>query len=279
MNPELAERIAALAADRQSGASEILERAIAILRDAEAAGANMRVVGWSLRAAQPSMAGVLNATLAALAGDLDRFAARTARAPEAIARIAGDLLETGLPPDAPLIVVTLSYSGTVARTLERLAERREVNVCCSESRPTLEGKRLATRLIAAGVGVQYYLDAALGQAVKSADAVLIGADAVTPEWFINKIGTRSLAATAVQGGIPVYVVAGREKFVRPDSVLQITVRSGPPAEVWDGVPEGIVVWNPYFEACPVELATAFVTDIGLIGSADVASVCRSAVIY
>ncbi len=36
-----------------------------------------------------------------------------------------------------------------------------------------------------------------------------------PDWFLNKTGTRMLAASAAQQGVPVYVVATRDKFVSP----------------------------------------------------------------
>src|SRR5918994_5662333 len=131
MSPELEKRIAVLAADRESGASEILAVAIAILRDA-VEGVELLEVAEALQRAHPSMAPIWNATAAALNGDLDRFAQRVARAPQAIARFAADLLELGLPPAAPLRIVTLSYSGTVAYVLESLARRRSLDVAGTE---------------------------------------------------------------------------------------------------------------------------------------------------
>src|SRR5436190_1738139 len=80
-------------------------------------------------------------------------------------------------------------------------------------RPALEGRRLASRLAAAGIAVTYFSDAAISQALGGADAVVFGADAVAPEWFLNKSGTRMLAAAAGQQGLPVHVIATRDKFV------------------------------------------------------------------
>ena len=275
MNRELEKRIVRLGADRESGASEILDAVLVILRDAIAEDADLREVARSVRRAQPSMAPVWNATAAALRGDLDRFSERVSRAPQAIARFASDLLETGVPRGAALHIATLSYSSTVAHVLETLARRRSLQVACSEGRPALEGRRLASRLAAAGIFVAYYTDAAIGQSLDSADAVLVGADAVASDWFLNKSGTRMLAGFAAQRGVPVYVLAGREKFAAPAVAAELPATGGAPAEVWSDPPFGVAVHNPYFERVPLELIAGIVCDIGILGSSDVVQVCRN----
>jgi translation initiation factor 2B subunit (eIF-2B alpha/beta/delta family) len=275
MGPDLEKRIAGVAADRESGASEILEDVLAILRTAIATGAELNEVSEALRRAQPSMAPVWNASAAALTGNLDRFAQRAARAPEAIARFASALLETGNPPGAALRLVTISYSGTVAHIVESVARGRPVEVACAEGRPALEGRWLASRLVAAGVPVTCYSDAALGQALDRTDAVLIGADTVAPEWFLNKSGTRMLAASAMLRGIPVYVAAGREKFAAPQMAEALSERQGPAAEIWSDPPPGVTVLNPYFERVPLELAAAVISDVGVLSVADAAELCRT----
>jgi translation initiation factor 2B subunit (eIF-2B alpha/beta/delta family) len=263
----VSDRIARLAADRQSGASEILAEAIAILR-ATPEG-ELADVARALRAAQPSMAPLWNATAAALHGELERFAQRAARAPAAIARFAADLLVTGAPPDRPLAIVTISYSGTVAHALEALAANRPLRVACAEGRPALEGQRMAARLAAAGIPITFYTDAAIGVALADASAVLIGADAVAPAWFLNKVGTRMLAAAAQQQGVPTYVLAGRDKFLTAEASAQLSIRSGAAEEVWPEIQSGITTLNPYFEQIPLELTSAVITDVGALSPGDI----------
>jgi translation initiation factor 2B subunit (eIF-2B alpha/beta/delta family) len=275
MDRELEKRIALIAADRESGASEILGAAIAILRDASTIPADLRDVAGALQRAQPSMAPIWNATAAALNGDLERFAQRVGRASDAIARFALEILETGASPGVPLQIVTVSYSGTVAHVLEKLARRRSVHVACSEGRPALEGRRLASRLAAAGIAVTYYSDAAIGHALDSADAVLVGADAVAAEWFLNKSGTRMLAASAAERGVPTYVAAGREKFAGAAVAAQLDLRDAFAAEIWPDSPPGVAIRNPYFERIPLELVSALIADVGPLGISDVAEVCRN----
>jgi len=289
MTPELERRIALIASDRESGASEILDEALAILRDALADPADLISVARALCRAQPTMAPIWNASIAALGAQDDperfnRFAQRVARAPEALARFAlecfNDRENTGQRVDGggrvlPLRLVTISFSRSVARVLEVIAQTRSLRVSCSEGRPALEGRRLATRLATAGIPVTCFTDAAIGQALGGADAVLVGADAVAPEWFLNKSGTRMLAAAAAQQGIPLYVLASRDKFVSHAIAGRLVFREGEPAEVWEGAPAGVAVRNPYFESTPLDLVTGIITDAGVLGAALAPEVCAS----
>jgi translation initiation factor 2B subunit (eIF-2B alpha/beta/delta family) len=131
-------------------------------------------------------------------------------------------------------------------------------------------------MAAAAIPVTYYLDAAIGHALQDADAVLVGADAVGPEWVLNKSGTRLLAAAAAEQGVPVYVAATRDKFIGAPVAERLVIREGAPDEVWHDAPPGIEVRNPYFEAVPLDLVTAILTDTGVVGSPLVPQVCASA---
>lgn len=275
---DLQSRIALLASDRESGASEILEEVIAILRDAVSSGLPLLPVARAVCRAQPSMAPVWNAALEVLAPDnaaerIEAFAQRAARGSSAAVRVGTEFFLD--EPERPLRVVTLSFSRTVAMLLEAIAERREVRVSCSESRPALEGRRLASRLASAGLAVTCYSDAAIGQALAAAEAVVVGADAVAPEWFLNKSGTRMLAAAAGQQGIPVYVVATRDKFVSHAVAARLAMRDGAGNEVWESPPAGVTIRNPYFELTPLELVSSLITDAGVVGSALAADICEA----
>jgi translation initiation factor 2B subunit (eIF-2B alpha/beta/delta family) len=52
----------------------------------------------------------------------------------------------------------------------------------------------------------------MGQWAAAADAVLLGADAVTPRGIINKVGSRLLALAARAERVPCYVVADGSKL-------------------------------------------------------------------
>ena len=275
---ELKRRIAGIASDRESGASEILDEVIGVLRDALAAGTPMTAVARAICRAQPSMAPVWNAALEALASApaperFERFALRVARAPQALTRVAVEFLSSDAGP-APLQLVTVSFSRSVAFVLEALAHTHALHVACSEGVPALEGRRLASRLAASGIPVTYFSDAAIGHALASADVALVGADTIAPEWFLNKSGTRMLAAAAAQQGLPVYVVATRDKFVSDAVAARMVVREGAPAEVWETPPAGVTVRNPYFEPTPLDLVASVITDTGVLGTGMVPDVCN-----
>jgi translation initiation factor 2B subunit (eIF-2B alpha/beta/delta family) len=273
---ELNRRIDALAADRTTGASGIVAQALDILTTAKASDIDPREVTQALCLAQPTMASVWNAAAAALSDDptrLTQFAERVRRAPHAIARYAAAHFAADVS-DRPLHLVSISCSGSVVVALKAIRAARTVRVSCSESRPALEGRRLAAELVAAGIPVTYFSDAAIAHALGSADAVLVGADAIAATWFLNKTGTRMLAAAATQQGVPVYVVASRDKFVGRELAARLVIRSGEPAEVWDSAPEGVDVRNPYFELIPLDLVTAVISDVGILGTGMIPDVCE-----
>jgi translation initiation factor 2B subunit (eIF-2B alpha/beta/delta family) len=279
MNQALRAALDALAADSHSGASELLPRAIDVLRAAREQGTEtLAKVARGVVAAQPSMGPFWNAAAAALAdaanpGALERFEQRWRRAGPALRRVAVEALA---PPDrGPLHLMTCSFSGSVLAALTGLAAEASLTVSCAEGRPRYEGRRLAGALAAAGVGVEYFSDAALGCALETTAAFLTGADAITPAWFLNKVGTSQLAAAASLKGIPVFVLATRDKFVPPQLSDLLSIRNHDPSEVWDGAPAGVTVRNLYFERVPLDLVSAVITDAGLLGADMAAEVCRA----
>ena len=287
LSAELRARIARLAGDRESGASDVLTETLAILNAARTAGEPVRAAVRALCRAQPSMASVWNAGIEAIASEneaarFDRFAYRVARSRDALARFARECfsLESAAGPvprsvGGPLSLVTLSFSRSVLAVVDAVRQLRAIRVSCSEGRPALEGRRLASEIASLGVPVMCYGDTAISHALAAADAVLVGTDAITPDWFLNKCGTRMLAAAALQKGIPVYVAATRDKFVSQTVGSRLVIRDGSPKEIWEAPPPGVDVRNPYFEPTPLDLVTTIISDFGLLGAGMVPEVCES----
>jgi translation initiation factor 2B subunit (eIF-2B alpha/beta/delta family) len=275
---DLRRRIARLAADRTSGASEILEETVATLSAARQLGASTVDVARAVCQAQPAMAPVWNAAIAAVSSArapqrLTQFVERLRRAPAALARFAASAFSSD--HDLPLRLVTISSSRSVLVAVESVRATRQVQVSCSDSRPALEGRRLATTLATSGVPVTMFSDAAIGHALASSDAVLVGADAIGPDWFINKSGTRMLAAAAAFQGVPVYVAATRDKFVSRELAGRLLIGEGAVNEIWDAPPPGVELRNPYFEFIPLDLISSVISDIGVLGAAVIPDVCAS----
>ena len=270
---------AEIGADRTSGASELLGRALPLLRQAIADGQEVAPLTLALCRAQPTMAPIWNAGLEALAvgGSLeafDRVLQRRARATTAMVRFGVGCFEhTG---SRPLTLVTISYSGAVLTLIDALSQTRQLQVACAEGRPALEGQRLAASLASRDIAVIFYSDAAIGHALTTADALLVGADAVTATTFLNKSGTRMLVADAAQQGRSVYVVATRDKFLHPTVSPRLSIREGEPREIWEAAPTGVSVRNPYFEETPLDAVTGIISDIGVLAPGMIPDACATA---
>lgn len=139
----------------------------------------------------------------------------------------------------------------------------------------LEGRRLAAALAESGIPTLFHTDAALTASLDGCEAVLVGADAVASDWFINKVGTRAVVTVAAALGIPSYVVASREKFAPPWLADRLAPGDANPDEVWPDPPAGVLVRNLYFETVPLDPVAAVVSDIGILPPARMAAACAA----
>jgi translation initiation factor 2B subunit (eIF-2B alpha/beta/delta family) len=282
MTPELAARVAAIGADNQSGATAIAAEAVLVLQEARLVDVSVvPVVATALCKAQPAMASVWNAAALSLRSDgeeaLSRFGGLLRRAPDALARVAVELLLAGREDGQTFSVVTVSASGSVRECLLLLSRRCRLRVLCAEGRPLLEGRVLATSLAAAGITTTVSTDAAVTSLGAKFDAVLVGADAVAAGWFLNKCGTHQVVEVAATHGIPAYVAASRDKFVDPTLARMLVPTGGTDAEVWAEHPPEVEVANPYFERVPVQSLVGVITDAGLVGPGSLGDVAAGLV--
>ena len=260
-----------IAGDRDGGASELLTAVLPLLADAIAEGADaVDAIVRIVCPGQPAMASLWNACAAAVAersqpGRFARVRAEMERAPRALVRAAAAALRDVVEGSDDATLLTLSFSGSVAQTLSEVARSHRVRVICGEGRPRYEGRRMAETLARAGAAAVVTTDAALTVYLAEAIAVIVGADALAADHWINKVGTVGVAAAAALRGVPLYVVASRDKaLARPLAAWPLA----PADEVWDRPPAGVVCANPYFEAIPAELATLFLTDAGPVSPVD-----------
>jgi translation initiation factor eIF-2B subunit delta len=196
VTPFLAERIAGIGADRASGAAELALRAAEVLSSAEPE--ELSDAARAMILAQPAMAAVYNAAQAALAGTLPQFIDRL--------RTSADLIASKTTPHIHgKVVLTHSCSSTVVHALRAGRPR---TVICTESLPGGEGRRTAAVL-----NGRVIHDAVVYSALSDIEVVVVGADAVTPETVINKVGTAMVALAARERRRPVWVLCGSEKFV------------------------------------------------------------------
>ena len=269
--------VAPLRADVVSGASVIGKMAAEVLRltaqDARSVSleefrSELGEVCGKVLDAQPAMATLVTLVRDVLTsveacedletGRLD--AVRTAEAfgsgleswAESVATRASALIPSGAT------VATISYSSTVLATLTHEGTWAVGQVICFESRPMREGGTLATALAEVGVAVTFAVDAAASTLMGECDIVLLGADSIGDLGVVNKIGSAGLVDAAIRRGVPVMVVSDETKIL-PTGFPQHLTDDRPPEEVWRA-PDGVRVWNQYFESFELERVTMVVTE-------------------
>jgi translation initiation factor 2B subunit (eIF-2B alpha/beta/delta family) len=84
-----------------------------------------------------------------------------------------------------------------------------------------------------------------------------------------------VAAAAHCCGVAIYVLATGDKLAMPSLWRHLEIRAGAPREVWESPPPAVNVENPYFEATPLDLATAVNTESGVLGVDMVPAACAA----
>jgi eIF-2B alpha/beta/delta-like uncharacterized protein len=164
-------------------------------------------------------------------------------------------------------VFTYSYSGTV---VDVIRENGYKNIVVTESRPMMEGKRLAKEMGEEGFKVLLVVDGAAGMYVTAADICLIGADSVQYNGSaVNKVGSKLLGYAAKDQGVPFYVLCDTSKFnVLNYLGASIQLEAKTPDEVSEPL-RNVTIKNPYFEVVPPELITGVITEEGLMEPLDI----------
>lgn len=250
--------IAEIAADRTSGAMQLALTAAKFFADLPPE--HYQPAAVELTRAQPCMAPlfrVANEALLALEDDQNYREEPCEPTPRGDDwnRFEGTL---GIRVGA---VVTMSWSSTVFAWLSAAREAHPLQIFVGESRPLCEGRHTAGMLAEKGHRVTFVTDALLPSLVASADIVLLGADAVTRDGVVNKVGSQGLAAAAHDAGKP-YVVATSSLKLLPPMLeeLGFLIRDDPPDDVWETAPEGVNVRNPLFECVPHRLLSGLLLD-------------------
>ena len=159
-------------------------------------------------------------------------------------------------------IATTSDGGTVRAVIEAAAESgRTPVVLLSESRPGLEGVGLAGHLAGMGVETTLVVDAALPGLASTCDLVLLGADSVSEDTFVNKIGSYALALAAREADVPCYVAATTAKLL-PSALRGDPTRRRDATEILEAPPSGLTPSNVYLEEVPNALIRALVTEEG-----------------
>lgn len=283
-NPSLQQVIRDIKSLKIQGAEAVAESAVKVLKEIihsskpknpkdftkEVREAKKKL--FSARPTEPYLRNSLTCAISAMKGENAREMKETLfsgvqktlslmkRNNEEIVRIGSKKIRRGM------VVFTHCHSSTVTAVLKE-AKKRGVNfsVHNTETRPRFQGRTTAKELSDAGISVTHFVDSAGRLALKGADMMLIGADAITSEGrVINKIGSELFAEIAQKYDIPVYVCTNSWKF-DPETIFGFTeeIEERSPAEVWKNPPKRVKIDNHAFEIISPELITGVITEIGI----------------
>lgn len=152
-----------------------------------------------------------------------------------------------------------------------VAEGKQISVYSCETRPLFQGSRLtAWELSEDNIPVTLICDNMAGMAMRQGlvDKVIVGADRITKDAVFNKIGTYSLAVLAKAHGIPFYVAAPISTFDLERSEKDVEIEERDPDEIRrlgnkQLAPAEVKVYNPAFDATPLDLVSAIITEQGI----------------
>jgi len=269
--------------DRRSGASALLAEGIEAARLflAEARGlpssrltTALQTFTLHLTESQPSMAVFLSLANAlwlvsaeekgepptwdGLHDALVRYSDGIDRDLRATVRRAAALIRSGS------LVLTYSNSTAVRLALwQAMVRGRRFEVVCSESRPMGEGVVLARRLAVLGIPVHLVVDAVLAEWIEAADLILLGADAITAEVVMNKVGTEPLLRAAHGARVPAYVLADSSKWLPAALARHCRVRDEPADEILRPRIPNVHVHNWYFGTSALSLVTGVAWEGGV----------------
>ncbi len=202
-----------------------------------------------------------------------------AREDEACCRAIGDHGAALIPDHATVLThcnagaLACSAYGTALGVIRSaVAQGKEVKVVACETRPLLQGARLtAWELAEDGIDVTVITDSMAAGMMRAGriNCVVVGADRITKDAVFNKIGTYMHAVCASHHRIPFYVAAPLSTFDPVRTEKDVIIEERPRKEIAGTgrqitVPFRAGVYNPSFDATPVQLVTSVITEQGIL---------------
>ncbi len=162
--------------------------------------------------------------------------------------------------------------GTALGVIRSAREQgKDIKVISCETRPLNQGSRItAWELIEDKIPVTLITDSMSGHVMRKGmvDKVIVGADRITQDAVFNKIGTYTHSVVAKEHGIPFYVAAPVSTFDFEHLEDEIEIELRKPDELkffgqHQIAPLDVEVYNPAFDATPMENVSAIITENGI----------------
>jgi translation initiation factor eIF-2B subunit delta len=157
-------------------------------------------------------------------------------------------------------LLTHDYSSTVLEAIRTAcADDCSFTVYVTEARPRYLGRRMIRELATIdGVEPKLIVDSAAGYYLSDVDQILVGMDCIVDDVLYNRVGTYPIAAAAADAGVPFAVVGAEAKRIDGGFAFQNEFRAA--AEVMREPADGFTVENPAYDATPMRLVDAVITD-------------------
>ena len=152
-----------------------------------------------------------------------------------------------------------------------VAAGKEINVIACETRPLNQGSRITTwELMQDNIPVKLITDSMSGHVMRKGmvDKVIVGADRITEDVVFNKIGTYTHSVIAKEHEVPFYVAAPVSTFDFEgwEDSVEIELRNPDELRFFGKeqiAPLDVEVYNPAFDATPMENVSAIITERGV----------------
>lgn len=163
--------------------------------------------------------------------------------------------------------------GTALGVIRSAVEHgKRIKVIACETRPLNQGSRLTCwELMQDGIDVTLITDSMIGIVMKKkmVNKVIVGADRIVIDAVFNKIGTYTVSIVAKEHDIPFYVAAPKATFDWGKKCEDVVIEERSKEElIYCGTkllaPPDVRVYNPAFDATPLENVTALITEYGVI---------------
>ncbi len=172
------------------------------------------------------------------------------------------------------VYLTHCHSSTVVSMFrEARKSGKRFSIFATETRPRFQGRKTVIELLEAGLeDVTLIIDdvapSILEGRLKHIDAVFIGADLLSKEGFVNKVGSLGIAYAGERRNIPLYCLSVLLKYdPRPYSPSFIEQREG--YEIWPEAPKDLNFYAPAFDFIPYKTGVKIICEEGLLEGKDI----------
>ena len=269
--------------DKTSGASELIERGLEILKAQLASIKDSQLdiidvifqLSQELLKVRPSMAPIIN-TIGYFLHDLEfytkknllerynAFPQERERIEEALSSSFHSFLDTY--SGKKLKIMLISYSTTIVKCLKEI-KTNDFSLYILEARPLLEGRRTA-EILSSDFETHLITDSAMGKFIKLVDIVLLGIDSILRDGsIVNKIGSYPLACIAAANNKEVYAIGDSYKYnLKSHYDQEIIIESKPNYEVYSKKFKSKLfnVHNYYFDITPSKYLSGIISDLGVL---------------